>query len=81
MFDRPTKSEPIVRAKGYPDFVVHRDRGTLINTNRNKLLAYKIERDKVALMHANRDKLDRLEKDVQTIKNLLTQLAERNGLS
>lgn len=73
------KQEPVIRAKDFPDFVVDRRHGSLINTNVQKLLAYKEERSKMRIMQDNSQRLDSLENDIRDIKIMLQQLVEQNG--
>lgn len=67
-----------VRAKDYPDFIVDRDHGLLLNTNRERLAAYKAERERLSTSRKNKERLDAMENDIQDIKQMLAQLLERH---
>ena len=66
--------EPIFRAKENPDFVVDRNRSVLLNTNRGKLMAYKHERKRLQEARLNNDRINKLEQDLDEIKQLLRNL-------
>lgn len=67
-------SDPIFRAKEAPDFVVDRNRSTLLNTNKGKLQVYKRERERIQESRLNNDRIGKLEQDLSEIKQLLREL-------
>jgi len=74
-----TKLEKCVfRAKEYPDFIVDRKHGVLLNTNQNKLEIYKRERKRLREAQLNNNRLDRLEDELGEIKSLLKELVHGN---
>lgn len=70
--------DPIFRAKENPDFVVDRNRSTLLNTNKGKLSVYKRERQRIQESRLNTDRIDKLEQDLSEIKQLLRDLINGN---
>lgn len=65
-------SKDILRAKEAPDFIVDRDIGALINTNRRALEAHKQRRARNRKVDSLEERLDRLEIGLQQLFDLLT---------
>lgn len=70
--------EPIFRAKENPDLIVDRNHGTLLNTNKNKLEAYKLERKRLQEANLNSNRINKLENELSEIKQLLRELINGN---
>lgn len=68
----------VFRAKEYPDFTVDRSHGTLLNTNKGKLEAYRRERKRLQESQINNDRICRLEQDLAEIKQLLRNMSNGN---
>lgn len=67
------KVKIVVRAQGYPDFVVNRQRSTLINTNSGARRAYVAERNR--LRKSNRD-TDNLKNQIESL-NIQMEMMQR----
>lgn len=72
--------EVVFRAQAYPDFIVDRQHGVLLNTNRSKLESYKRERKRLQEIALNNNRLAKLENDVGEIKQLLKDLVNGRQL-
>jgi len=72
------EKECIFRATEYPDFIVDRQHSVLLNTNKSKLEAYKIERKRLQEAKLNNTRLDRLEQSLDEIRQLLKDLTRGN---
>lgn len=64
----------IMRAKGFPDLVVDRTRGTLLNTNRNRLLMYKRQRDESVRNMNNASRIENLEEQIKSLQAIVDNL-------
>lgn len=69
-------TEPIFRAKDCPDFIVDRRHSILLNTNQNKLVAYKRERKRLQESSLNSNRISKLENELSDIKQLLRELID-----
>lgn len=63
----------IIRAKQAPDFVVDRSKGTLINTNKKELEAYKSRRTQLRKNKELSQRVDALEHKLELAIQLLSQ--------
>lgn len=70
-----------VQIKENKDLIRDTESGFLLNTNRNELEAYYVERDlkikELQQKQALENKVNKLEQDISDIKNLLQQLVTR----
>lgn len=73
----PTHTVDVARAIGHEDLIVDRNRGTLLNTNRTRLAAYKARRNELARNKDNDSRISNLETRMDIMQALLTKLSDK----
>lgn len=66
-----------VRAKEFPDLVVDRTHGTLLNTNRKRLLMYKKQRAELIKNKGNAQRIESLEVQLKALQLIVENMSKR----